>query len=408
MNIRLARGRKGIAISEAYVLDDQTTEPDLDILGVFEGTDKSSSVALAWDYLRHYQDVFAGWRHQAINLIEIGVDSGSSLNLWLKYFSRARIVGIDINPACARPPGDRIVVEIGSQDDPAFLHSTCAKYPPSIIIDDGSHFAHHIVYSFQRLFPMLLDGGIYIVEDVELHFAKWGGQWAGDKTVSVPGYLLEIARARMGNDPAANAPAGDDRYIWEHVDKVSFVGGAIFIHKKKARDIEAALAFAEHHLASEHPVAANYIRLAVYILRHAGDLGQAEQYVRHAIEIGDQNGGAFEILIEVLRRQGRLDAARSAACQATELWPGDPGTWARRGNIDHLSGHVGDAIANFEFALSLKPEEPRFLEQLSYLYQEHGNLGRALSLAQRVTQLRPGHEPDRRRVTELGRLTGTM
>src|SRR5215469_13685137 len=91
---------------------------DLDMIGVLEGTDKSSAVAGCWDYLRHYQPLFAPWRDEPINVIEIGVAHGSSLSVWKNYFSKANIVGVDINPDCKRYELDRAIVEIGSQIDP--------------------------------------------------------------------------------------------------------------------------------------------------------------------------------------------------------------------------------------------------------------------------------------------------
>jgi len=49
--------------------------------------------------LRHYDKFFREFRREPINVIEIGVANGASLNVWLQYFERARIVGIDIDPA---------------------------------------------------------------------------------------------------------------------------------------------------------------------------------------------------------------------------------------------------------------------------------------------------------------------
>jgi hypothetical protein len=52
---------------------------ELDVIGVMEGTDKSSVVGLACDYLRHYDELFQKWRRDDINIIEIGVLGGASL-----------------------------------------------------------------------------------------------------------------------------------------------------------------------------------------------------------------------------------------------------------------------------------------------------------------------------------------
>lgn len=46
--------------------------------------------------------------------------------------------------------------------------STSAQSPPlKIVIDDGSHLAKHMVYSFFFWFPRIEPGGILIIEDVQ-------------------------------------------------------------------------------------------------------------------------------------------------------------------------------------------------------------------------------------------------
>src|ERR1700761_6707536 len=107
---------------------------ELDVLGTLLGTDKSSTLAYAWDYLRHYEELFSKWRHSEINLIEIGVETGASLKMWSRFFDKATIIGLDIDPACQRFAEGRVQVRIGSQENPAFLQEVAAAYPPTIVI----------------------------------------------------------------------------------------------------------------------------------------------------------------------------------------------------------------------------------------------------------------------------------
>ena len=72
-------------------------ELTLDEIGTLEGTDKSSLLA---DYLRHYEREFSYLRDEPINVIEIGVQGGSSLRMWERFFTRATLIGIDIDPSC--------------------------------------------------------------------------------------------------------------------------------------------------------------------------------------------------------------------------------------------------------------------------------------------------------------------
>ncbi|MGC8470130.1 MAG: hypothetical protein ACP5NI_09530 [Acetobacteraceae bacterium] len=68
------------------------TADDLDSLGILTGTDKNLFFG---DYLRHYEALFGHLRDQSFCLLEIGVFQGNSLDLWKRYFPKARIVGVD-------------------------------------------------------------------------------------------------------------------------------------------------------------------------------------------------------------------------------------------------------------------------------------------------------------------------
>lgn len=149
----------------------------LQYLGEKHQTDKSME-NLSKDrisYLHFYEQYLQPFRHQPINILEIGVRSGASLRMWREYFTRARIVGLDNDPACKQHEGDRISVEIGDQSDPASLEKACSQVRSfDIIIDDGCHLIPHILASFQYLFPRLSSKGLYIIEDLNNTYGKWG------------------------------------------------------------------------------------------------------------------------------------------------------------------------------------------------------------------------------------------
>lgn len=108
------------------------------------------------------------------HFLEIGVQNGGSLQLWRRFFgSSAVIFGIDIDPACAEFDGEGgNRVRIGSQADSAFLHGVVAEMGSlDIVVDDGSHVGRHQRTSFETLFPLLNEGGLYLIED--LHTSYW-------------------------------------------------------------------------------------------------------------------------------------------------------------------------------------------------------------------------------------------
>jgi hypothetical protein len=75
--------------------------------------------------------------------------------------------------------GDRYVVELGDQEDRTFLGRVAEDHGPfDIIIDDGGHTMRQQIVSVETLFPMLNDGGTYLVEDS--HTSYWPEYASGD------------------------------------------------------------------------------------------------------------------------------------------------------------------------------------------------------------------------------------
>jgi hypothetical protein len=120
-------------------------------------------------YERHFKDFV----YKPVTFVEIGCGLGGSLQMWKRYFGpHARIIGIDINPACKKFEEDQIEIYVGPQQDVQFLQTVLDEVgTPDIVIDDGSHVMSHITASFQFLYPQMLKNGIYLVED--LHTAYW-------------------------------------------------------------------------------------------------------------------------------------------------------------------------------------------------------------------------------------------
>ena len=115
--------------------------------------------------------------------LEIGIGGyddpkagGKSLKMWEKYFTKAKIYGFDLYDKSYHDTR-RIKTFQGSQIDERFLKNTIKKIGrPDIILDDGSHINSHVIKTFHILFPLLKDGGIYIVEDTQTaYWEDFGG-----------------------------------------------------------------------------------------------------------------------------------------------------------------------------------------------------------------------------------------
>ncbi len=129
-------------------------------------------------YFPIYERHFARYRGRPVRMLEIGVQNGGSAKLFLDWLGPdARLVGVDIDPACRNHtiPG-RLDIEIGDQADRAFLERLSAQHGPwDIILDDGGHTANQIIVSFEELFPSLQNGGCYLIEDT--HAPLWGDEF---------------------------------------------------------------------------------------------------------------------------------------------------------------------------------------------------------------------------------------
>ena len=121
---------------------------------------------------RHYFDVydrhFRRFRGREVNVLEIGVYSGGSLEMWRDYFgAHSHVHGVDIRPQCKAYEAPSITVSVGDQADRNFWRDFKSKTPAlDIVIDDGGHRPEQQVASFEELFPYLRPGGIYVCEDI--------------------------------------------------------------------------------------------------------------------------------------------------------------------------------------------------------------------------------------------------
>ncbi len=126
-------------------------------------------------YIEKWDDIFTPFKNREINLLEIGIQNGGSLEIWAKYFSKAKnIIGCDIEEDCKKLEFNdpRISVIIGDANTDEAEQEITKKSPDlDIIIDDGSHRSSDIIKSFARYFKILNDDGVYVIED--LHASYW-------------------------------------------------------------------------------------------------------------------------------------------------------------------------------------------------------------------------------------------
>jgi hypothetical protein len=147
-----------------------------------------------WDpYFDVYERYLTKFVGAAPRVVEIGVQGGGSLEMWSKWFGpEAKIVGVDIDPACSGIFGweKEISVIINSQSDTqTWEHALQLLGKIDVLIDDGSHFLEDQKRTFEIVFPLLSEGGIYIVEDCHTSYMESYGGGGG-----APHTLIEYAK----------------------------------------------------------------------------------------------------------------------------------------------------------------------------------------------------------------------
>ncbi|ORA76732.1 hypothetical protein BST28_20635 [Mycolicibacter kumamotonensis] len=181
------------AISQVVAVVSQRP-PNLTELAVLFGTDKWGG---HW-YAPYYQRYFEPYREQSVKVLEIGVGGydppdlgGESLRMWKHYFRRGLIYGLDVFEK-ADLSESRLSVLQGDQGDEQFLDSLARQVGPfDIVIDDGSHFSHHVITSFNALFPHVRPGGLYVIEDLQTSY--WPG-WGGNTDPSAQGTSMAMVK----------------------------------------------------------------------------------------------------------------------------------------------------------------------------------------------------------------------
>lgn len=202
-------------------------------------------------YAQHYQKHFWRYRKRKVNLLEIGVGGhsdpnkgGASLRMWKTFFQKGKIYGVDVFDKSPHEE-NRIQIYQGSQNDPEFLRRVASDIGQlDIIIDDGSHVNEHVLTSFHTLYPLLRDGGIYVIEDTQT--AYWPA-FGGSEDPNSEGTSMALARdliTGLNWEEFQNRPPG---LFDKCVRSVSFYHNLIFIEKGRNQEgSNKALSHAVH------------------------------------------------------------------------------------------------------------------------------------------------------------------
>ncbi len=180
-------------------------------------------------YFPIYSRHFAPYRGRPVRILEIGIYRGGSLDMWRWYFGdQVTLVGVDIDEDARAASDPRHVVEIGDQTDADFLRRVAEQHGPfDIIIDDGGHEMQQQIVTTETLFPLLADGGVFLVEDT--HTSYWES-YAGGRNRE--GTFMEWVKHRLDDVNGFHQPSPIDPVWTGQLDSVHVYDSVVVLDKK--------------------------------------------------------------------------------------------------------------------------------------------------------------------------------
>jgi hypothetical protein len=155
--------------AQKSLTDMENTNP---LKAFFDSRDTGRGIWKWAHYFEIYHRHFKKFIGKKVNLLEIGVYSGGSMEMWRDYFGpNCQIFGVDIQESCRVYDNDYTHIFIGDQSDRTFLKRLKKEVPGiDIVIDDGSHMAAHQIVTLEEMLPHLKPGGVYVCEDLSGDF----------------------------------------------------------------------------------------------------------------------------------------------------------------------------------------------------------------------------------------------
>jgi hypothetical protein len=108
-------------------------------------------------------------------IVEIGYGNREIMGAWASLYPSAFLYVIDRD---AEPEVDGFKVlrcDQSSNQSLVQLRNFLCERDVAVILDDGSHIPEHQLITFNMLFGVLREGGVYVIEDIKCSYWRYGG-----------------------------------------------------------------------------------------------------------------------------------------------------------------------------------------------------------------------------------------
>lgn len=194
-------------------------------------------------YTQTYHRWLSHAREQRMRFLEIGLYNGGSMRMWRDYLPNTVLHGIDVDPRTLayqeEVPNSQ--VRLVDQGDPDALAAFVAELGGNydFILDDGGHTMVQQLVSFEVLWPTVMPGGLYVIEDLGTsYFTEYGGGdlWAEHTAIHFAKGLVDDVHRRQALRPPPGThsavPVVELARLRDDVASVHFHPGMALIVKR--------------------------------------------------------------------------------------------------------------------------------------------------------------------------------
>ena len=153
------------------------------------------------NYFDVYDHLLNSYIGKQFTFVEVGILNGGSLTMWRDYFgSKARIIGIDLNPEVKKFEKDGFEIFIGDQSDKNFwkyFFKTVGNV--DIILDDGGHTNEQQIVTLNECVKNINDSGMLLVEDTHASYMKEFNNPSKDSFINFSKNIIDYINYRFPN-----------------------------------------------------------------------------------------------------------------------------------------------------------------------------------------------------------------
>jgi hypothetical protein len=226
---------------------------ELDAIGVKNNTNKASSwmradgsrESMGEGLLVKYELFLNKLRGKSgLSILELGAgpdcNIGASVRVWKEYFQGASVHVADIKESARNLEREGFHVHVGDLGNMDFVQGL-AKQKWDFVIDDASHLWSHQILAFRTLFPSVVSGGIFIMEDLCTSYAHFRKEYScGFDMKDAVSYFLAISRGTcypnaVGSDEELRRIydiSNADELLIPKVSLISWIGNSCIIAKR--------------------------------------------------------------------------------------------------------------------------------------------------------------------------------